>query len=378
LIAADLPLQPGVLETTTGMVNAMTLALERHGYRAGRYRVGLQVCDDAAPGSVGFDERTCSANGHEYVKDPSVIAIAGPFSSPCAVVEIPILSRAPGGPLAIVSPSSTYVGLTRKPATGSNEPDAYYPTPRRNFARVIPADDVQAAADAMVARRLGVKRVYALDQDDPPSKLFVAYFIRAARTLGIAVAGRGSWDPQANSDGPLAAAIARAGADGVFLAVPSYSRSVRLLTDLRRRLGGAVQFMAPDAFDPRTAVLAGAGAEGMTFSQPGPSNDSLGTEGKRFVASFSKRFGAKPTRYALNAAQAIDVLLGAIARSDGTRSSVTSNMFKTQVSNGLLGSFGITPTGDTTLNVVAIYRIIGDKLTTFANVVVPDALMAPD
>ena len=136
--------------------------------------------------------------------------------------------------------------------------------------------------------------------------------------------------------------------------------------------------MAPDVFDPATAVLAGAAAEGMTISQPGPSNESLGKEGKRFVASFSKRFGAKPTRYAVDAAQAIDVLLGAIARSDGTRSSVTSNLFKTQASNGILGSFGITPTGETTLNVVAIYRIIGGQVRTFANVVVPDALVAPD
>jgi hypothetical protein len=57
---------------------------------------------------------------------------------------------------------------------------------------------------------------------------------------------------------------------------------------------------------------------------------------------------------------------------------VTSNLFETQISNGILGSFGITPTGDTTLNVVAIYRIIDGKVTTFANVVVPDALLAQD
>jgi ABC-type branched-subunit amino acid transport system substrate-binding protein len=136
--------------------------------------------------------------------------------------------------------------------------------------------------------------------------------------------------------------------------------------------------MAPDGFDPTTAVLAGAAAEGMTLSQPGPANNHLGNEGKRFVGAFSRRFGGKPTRYAVEAAQVIDVLLGAIARSDGTRSSVTSNLFTTQISNGILGSFGITSTGDTTLNVVAIYRIIRGKVTTFANVVVPDALFAQD
>jgi branched-chain amino acid transport system substrate-binding protein len=379
LIAADLPLQPGALAISTPMVNAMTLALARRGYEAGPYRVGLQVCDDAAPGTVGFDPSTCTANAHEYVNNPSVIAINGPFSSGCAVQEIAILNGAPGGPLAIVSPSSTYVGLTRPTfAEGSDEPGVYYPTGQRNFARVIPADDVQAAADAIVARRLGVKRVYALDQGDVPSKLFVAYFIRAARRLGIEVAGRRSWDPGTSSDGPLATSIARTGADGVFLAVPSFPRSIRLLTDLRARLGSAIRFMAPDVFDPQTALLAGAAAKGMTISQPGPTNEHLGIEGKQFAASYSKMFDAEPTRGAVSAAEAIDVLLDAIARSDGTRASVTMNLFDTDISNGILGSFFITPTGDTTLNAVAIYRIVGGKVTNFSNVVVPDALLAPD
>jgi branched-chain amino acid transport system substrate-binding protein len=379
LIAADLPLQPGILDTTTPMVEAMTLELERRQYTTGRYRVGLQVCDDATPGAVGFDEATCSANAHEYVKNPSVIAVAGPYSSGCAVSEIPILNKASGGPLAIVSPTSTYVGLTRPTlAEDPAAPDVYYPRGPRNYARVVPADDVQAAADAIVAERLGVTHVYLVDQGDAPSVLYVDYFIRAARRLGIAIAGRASWDPGSSSDGPLAAAIARTGADAVFLAVPSYPRSVRLVTDLRRRLGSAVQFMAPDAFDPQTALLAGAAAEGMTFSQPGPTSDHLGRNGEQFVGAFSKKFGEAPTRFAIEAAQVVDVLLDAIARSDGKRASVTSNVFKTSVSNGILGSFLITPTGDTTLNAIAIYRIIRGKVTAFANIVVPDALVAPD
>jgi hypothetical protein len=75
-------------------------------------------------------------------------------------------------------------------------------------------------------------------------------------------------------------------------------------------------------------------------------------------------------------AQATDVMLDAIAHSDGSRGSVTRNLFRTRVSKGILGSFWITPMGDTTLNAVAVYRISGDKVTTLATVVVPDALVA--
>jgi ABC-type branched-subunit amino acid transport system substrate-binding protein len=84
----------------------------------------------------------------------------------------------------------------------------------------------------------------------------------------------------------------------------------------------------------------------------------------------------EPTRYAVAAAQATDVMLEAIARSDGTRASVTRNLFRTRISNGILGSFWITPAGDTTLNAVAVHRIIGGKGTSSGTVVVPDALVA--
>lgn len=377
LLEADLPLQPGALETTTPMIEAMTLALERRHYLAGRYRVGLQVCDDATADSVAlFDPRTCAANAHRYAQDPSVIGVVGPLVSGCASLEIPILDRARGGPVPIVSPSATVVGLTRPDRSGSVQPANLYPAGQRNFARVLPADDVEAAADAMVAQRLGLDRVYTLDDGEPFGQSFVDNFVRAAGRLGLGVVGRGSWDAGQSSNGALAAAIAHTHPDGVFLGVSSYPESIRLLRDLRTRLGPAVQFMAPDPFDPAAAVLAGAAAEGMTVTESGPPNDQLTDEGKQFVASFFSKFDAQPSRFAVAAAQAIDVLLDAIAHSAGTRASVTSHLFASTVSNGILGSFSITPTGDTTLNTVAAYRIVGGKVTTFTTVHVPDALVA--
>lgn len=374
LIAADLPIQPGFLETTTPMVNAITLALERREYTAGRYRVGLQVCDDAPRGNPN-DEQACKSNARTYVASPSVIGVVGPLSSGCALFEIPILNEAPGGAIAIISPSATYVGLTRRVrASDSDEPDSYYPTGQRNFARVIPTDDVQAAADALVARDLRVRRVYALDMGDPPSTQFVNDFLRAARRLGVSVAGRSSWGLEQTSAARIADAIAKTGADGVFLGVPSVPTSIGLLTALRARLGPGVQLMAPEVFDPETAKIAGAAAEGMTITQPGPSDDDLPPEGKEFVAAYAARFGERPTRFALAAAQATDVMLDAIAASDGTRASVTRNLFKTRMSNGILGSFWITPTGDTTLNAVAVHRILDGEVTTMSTVLVPDAL----
>jgi DNA-binding SARP family transcriptional activator/ABC-type branched-subunit amino acid transport system substrate-binding protein len=373
LIVADLPLQSGLYGTTGPMVDGMTLALERHGYKAGPYRVGLQVCNDAAGHDLPYDPHTCVANAQAYVANPSVIGVVGPFSSLCAKLEIPILNRARGGSVAIVSPSNTYVGLTRRASDAAKgEPFVYYPTGRRNYARVVPTDDVEVAADAMVAQRLGVKRVYVLVPVGYPTAI-VDDFVVAARRLGLEIAGRRFWAD--NTSYPrLAALVARAGADGVFLAGTS---DLLLLHDLRARLGRGFPLIS-SGFDPETAALGGAGGEGMTISYPGPAAGLLRGEGARFVASFSEKFAKKPDRFAVNAAQAMDVLLDAIARSDGTRASVTSKLFSTRVSNGILGSFWITPTGDTTLNAVAIYRVTGGKVTNFKTLIVPDTLVAPD
>jgi branched-chain amino acid transport system substrate-binding protein len=378
LIVADLPLQPGVLnETTSPMVDAMTLALAQRGYRAGSHRVGLEVCDDATPDNVVADPLTCSANARGYVANPSVIGVVGPFTSTCAKMEIPILNSAPGGSVAIVSPSNTYVGLTRDAADATRgEPSIYYPTGRRNYARVVPTDDVELDADALVARRLGVERVYVLMPQGYPTAL-AKDFVRVARRLGIAIAGPLAWVDKQKSYARVAALVARSHADGVFLGPTSSPSGARLLQDLRARLGRGTLLIS-SGFDSATALLAGAAAEGMIISYPGPAPGRLRGEGARFVTSFSKKFGGKPDRFAVNAAQAMDVLLDAIARSDGTRASVTENLFATRVSNGILGSFWITPTGDTTLNAVAMYRITGGKVTTYATVKVPDTLVAPD
>jgi DNA-binding SARP family transcriptional activator/ABC-type branched-subunit amino acid transport system substrate-binding protein len=377
LIVADLPLQQGVLAMTSPMIDAMTLALAHRGYKAGSYHVGLQVCNDATAANIVADPLTCSANARAYVANPSVIGVVGPFTSTCAKAEIPILNRALGGSVAIVSPSNTYVGLTRAdPAAAKGEPSIYYPTGRRNYARVVPTDDVEVAADAMVAQRLGAKRVYVLLPEGFPTQ-FGKDFVRFAGSLGITIAGQREWVDKKKSYQRLAALVARSDADGVFLGPTSSPSGARLLRDLRARLGRGVPVIA-SGFDPPTAALAGAAAEGMIISFPGPAIGLLKGEGARFVASYSKKFRVKPSRFDIHAAQAIDVLLDAIARSDGTRASVTSKLFATRVSNGILGSFGITPTGDTTLNDVAMYRVKGGKLTTYATVTVPDGLLAPD
>ncbi len=164
LIASDLPLQGPLSADPRGIANAIKFVVERHGFKAGEHTVGYQSCDVATEQTGGFEFRTCAANANAYANAKPLVAVIGTYSSYCAEAEIPILNRAPGGPLAMVSPSNTGPGLTRGGplAEGRGQPGVFYPTGRRNYFRVVAREDGQGIAHALLARRLGLKRVAVL------------------------------------------------------------------------------------------------------------------------------------------------------------------------------------------------------------------------
>ena len=138
LIASDLPLQGANRSLTTEMAQAVEFVLEQADYKAGGKTVGYQSCDDSTAQAGSWDSAKCSSNARSYANNESVIGVVGTFNSGCAKLEIPVANRAPNGPLAYVSPANTYPGLTISgPGTEAGEPDNYYPSGERNYARVV-------------------------------------------------------------------------------------------------------------------------------------------------------------------------------------------------------------------------------------------------
>ena len=70
-------------------------------------------------------------------------------------------------------------------------------------------------------------------------------------------------------------------------------------------------------------------------------------------------------------AQAAEVLLDAIARSDGTRAVVVEELFNTRVTGGILGSFSFDRYGDITPATVGLYSIRNGALVLDGVVRVP-------
>jgi branched-chain amino acid transport system substrate-binding protein len=379
LIASDLPLQGSGRTQTVQMTKAIAYILSKHGWKTpGGKTLAYQSCDDSTAQAGKWDSGKCSANANAYAQDSSVIGVMGTFNSGCAEIEIPIANRAPNGPLGMISPANTYVGLTHPgPGTAAGEPGKYYPTGKRNYIRIVAADDFQGAADALLAKQLKVSKVFILNDKEAYGLGVATNFRNAAKKIGVKAVGFTAWDGKASSYEALAVKIKASGAQGVFLGGLICENGGKLIKDIRAGAPG-VKILSPDGFTPISADVQEAGAanaEGMTVSVAGLPNSQLKGAGKAFIAGFGKSVGAAPDPYSVYAAQAAEVLIAAIDRSNGTRASVAQQLFKTRVRNGILGSFTINANGDTSSNPVTIYMIKGGKSTTYKVIVPPVGLV---
>ena len=376
IIASDLPLQGANRALTTEMAKAVAFILEQQGWKAGKYSIGFQSCDDSTVAAGGYDTAKCTANATAYAGDSSVLGIIGTFNSGCAKIELPINNRAG---VAMVSPSNTYPGLTVKvPGTAPGEPGVYYPTGKRNYARVVWTDVSQGAADVVLAQKnLGLKNVYVLTDKTTYGVGIATIFRNDAKKAGLKIAGYQAWNPTGTTFQSLATAVKSSGADGVFLGGNVCFQGGKVIKDLRSVLGANFPIIAPDGFTPASATYktSGGTAVGVYISQPGVPTNQLKGAGATFAAAFAKVNGGRaPDPYTAYAAQAAEVLLGAIAASDGSRASVVAHLTNLTINNGILGSFKINKNGDTTLGIVTIQQVDKSKTNQkFVTLITPPA-----
>src|SRR5438309_1813434 len=211
IVASDLPLQGAIRHQTVQVSRAELWALSNAGWKAGSFKIGYQSCDDSTAQTGGWDTAKCATNARQYVNNRSVIAVLGTFNSGCAKIEVPIGNRSS---LLWVSPANTNPGLTKKWDVG--EPQKYYPTGTRNYARVVATDDIQGPADALWSQSLGYKKVYVLNDKQTYGFGVAKTYAAAAKKLGITVTGFKGWDAKASSYEALATAIKATGAQAVF------------------------------------------------------------------------------------------------------------------------------------------------------------------
>jgi len=356
ILATDFPMQGGSRTQTLQIVDATRFLLEEQDWKAGDYNIALQVCDDATAQAAKWDPDKCSRNAHAYAQNEHVIAVHGTFNSGCAAIEIPVLNQAPGGGLLLFSPANTYGCLT-EPCAG-NEPEKYYPTGKRNYARVAPSDPNQAAVVAEFAKSKGVKSVYILNDKEAYGLGVAKNFQGAAEALGIRVLGFGAFDPKQPNFRAIFTRIRATDPDAIFIGGLVDENSGQLINDKVSVLGpntdtpaDGTMLLLPDGYTTDAVFQRSEGgtpnARGAFFSVAGVGIDKYKGAALDFVNKFKPRLkGRAIDPYAILGAQAARVVLDAIERSDGTRASVVEEVFKTKIDDGLIGSFEINENGD--------------------------------
>jgi branched-chain amino acid transport system substrate-binding protein len=370
LIASDFPLQGANRALTTEMADAIEYMLEQQDWKAGDTVLGYQSCDDSTAQAGSWDSAKCSSNARAYANNDSVVGLIGTFNSGCAKLVIPIANRES---LAMVSPANTYPGLTEGgPGTEAGEPDNYYPSGTRNYARVVWNDQFQGAANAQYAQELGLKKIFILNDSETYGLGIATLFAEYAEKLGIQILGNQKWDKKASSYESLASRIQSSGADAVFLGGIVCNNGGKLIKDIK---AGApnVQLIGPDGWTPISATIEGAGAAAndMYITQPGIPVEQLTGTGKEFVDGFTEKAGKAPNPYTAYAAQAAQVMLDAIEKGGTDRAAVASALFETDVQDGIIGSFQIDENGDTTLGTVSVYQVKNGE-ETYVKSVTPE------
>jgi branched-chain amino acid transport system substrate-binding protein len=350
-IVSDLPLQGSNLVQTGQMVDAIEYVLEQADNKAGDYTIEYESFDDAIASTGNWDEATCASNARTYADDESIVGVIGTYNSGCAAIIIPILNEAS---VAMLSPANTYAGLTHSaPGTEPGEPDKYYPTGERNYARVVASDDYQGKVGAeFLKNELGVQSVFILDDRELYGKGVADAFEDAAKAIGLTVAGHEGWDKDAPNYTALMTKIKSTGADAVYIGGVSPNNGGQLVKDKVEILGDneQVKLLVTDGF-VLDSLFDDAGAEnveGAYGTAPTlPASEMTGA-GAEFLEGFQEKIGADANIqvYTLYAATAAQVFLDAISRSDGSREDVIAKMFETDLPETATGPMSFNEDGD--------------------------------
>ena len=367
-IVSDLPLQGANRAQTTTMVNAIKLAIEQRDGEVAGMKIDYESLDDATAQAGQWDPAKCAENAQKAAQDEAVIGWIGPFNSGCAATQIPTLNEAG---LAMVSPANTYIGLT-KPGGEPDEPDKYYPTGERNYARVIVADDKQGQAGAALLVEEDVESVYILDDKETYGKGLADQFQKAAEGEGIEVLGREGIDGSASNYRSLMNKVAQAEPDAVYFGGIIENNAAQLIKD---KVGAGmpndeVLFVGPDGiFVDELLGQAGDAAEGIYVTFGGLPESELSAEGQEFVETYEGKYDDEIQPYTAYAYEAANVMLDAIERAADEaggvpeRQAVIEEVFATEDFEGVLGTWSFDEEGDTSLTELSVQTVEGGEFT---------------
>jgi branched-chain amino acid transport system substrate-binding protein len=362
-IYSSLPLQGDSRPQSTDVVNGEKLALEEAGGKVGKFTIKYVSLDDATAAAGKWDPGQTSADARKAAQDASTIAYLGEFNSGASAISIPILNEAN---VLQVSPSNTYVGLTRSEGADKGEPDKYYPAGKRTFGRVVPADHIQAAAQVTYQKDQGCKKTYILNDKEVYGKGIAVQVESIGKAQGLQIAADEGIDTKAANFRTVAGKIKSSGADCLFFGGITQNKGVQVFKDVHAA-NPTMKLFGPDGVAESTfAEKIGSSVEKMTYiTNPTLDPKLYPPAAQDFFAKFKEKFGKQPDPYAIYGYEAMKVALLAIQNAGdkgNDKQAVIDAFFKIKDRDSVLGKYSIDENGDTTLSDYGANRVEGGKL----------------
>jgi branched-chain amino acid transport system substrate-binding protein len=231
-IVSSLPRTGSAKAQTDSVVNGIKMAIEEADGKAGAFTIDYVDWDDATAASGDWAPEAEAANADRAVKNPDVMVYIGAFNSGASKISMPITNKAG---LLMISPANTWPGLT-KPGKGErDEPAIYRPTGKLNYARVVPADDLQGPLGADWAKEMGVKKVYVLDDTGVYGRGIAMLFKERCQEIGIEVLGSDSIDAKAQEFKSLMTTIKALNPDMVYFGGTTQTKGGQVARDMASR-----------------------------------------------------------------------------------------------------------------------------------------------
>jgi branched-chain amino acid transport system substrate-binding protein len=329
VISTDLPMQGASADASQDTIRAIQLYLDQVNHKAGPYTIQLKTYDDSTAAAGKWDDATCANNAQAHVANSNEVAVMGTYNSGCAKIEVPVLNAAN---MLMISHANTNPGLTKKWDPG--EPDKYYPNGKRNYARVITTDDYQGSAAADFASQdLKLKKCFVLNDNETYGQGVAEAFVNRAKTDGITILGNKAWDAKQPSYAAIFQNIKTMNPDCVYFGGIYDNNGGQLVKDKFSVLGdnSKVKLLAPDGFTGYPDLDKQPQSQGMYMSFAGLATSELTKNGgaaQQLITAYKQKYGSDPrTNYALYGVAAVQAILAAIAKSDGTRQGVTNQVF---------------------------------------------------
>jgi len=355
-IGVDLPTSGADASDGVPTRNGAELAISQANDKGGvtiagkTYKLEMYALDDAVNGVHNPDQGV--KNVQQFIADPAVLAMVGPFNSNVAKAEMPILNTAG---LANISPANTNETLT-KPEYGQT--GTYRPTGKVTYFRVCTTDDIQGPAGAdYLYDKLNARKIYVLDDTETYGQGIANNAEKEfTKKGGTVIAHEGV--PKGTQDfSTILTKIQGTKPDAIYYGGTT-SNGLALARKQMVGMGFDVPFMGGDGIQDKEFTDEAGDAGNGSYSTVAAVNATTLPSAKDFLAAYKAKYGTDVGAYSANAYEATSIIIAALGKATGAdRESVRAAIAATKDYQGVIGTTSFDQNGDTTNKWISIYTV---------------------